>query len=161
MVDVYRPPKGEAIRKQIDAALVAARARRNGGRGGIRTHGGLPHARFRVECLKPDSATLPLRKRTSNPPTPKASAWQTLNVQHQTSNASITQISVCGGRLCLGANSTSWTLRGEFLHEPCQPWQTGLFASRSKKMLQFSSCHVWQVYCILCVHTDSHAITCC
>src|SRR6266704_3876685 len=30
-----------------------------GGRGGIRTHGGLPHARFRVECLKPDSATLP------------------------------------------------------------------------------------------------------
>src|SRR5260370_42201203 len=33
--------------------------RRIGGRGGIRTHGGLPHARFRVECLKPDSATLP------------------------------------------------------------------------------------------------------
>src|SRR6266516_7936281 len=30
-----------------------------GGRGGIRTHGGFPHARFRVECLKPDSATLP------------------------------------------------------------------------------------------------------
>ena len=29
------------------------------GRGGIRTHGGFPHARFRVECLKPDSATLP------------------------------------------------------------------------------------------------------
>ena len=34
-----------------------------GGRGGIRTHGGFPHARFRVECLKPDSATLPLRKK--------------------------------------------------------------------------------------------------
>ena len=33
-----------------------------GGRGGIRTHGGLPHARFRVECLKPDSATLPREK---------------------------------------------------------------------------------------------------
>ena len=32
---------------------------RNSGRGGIRTHGGSPHARFRVECLKPDSATLP------------------------------------------------------------------------------------------------------
>jgi hypothetical protein len=32
---------------------------RRGGRGGIRTHGGFPHARFRVECLKPDSATLP------------------------------------------------------------------------------------------------------
>ena len=37
--------------------------RRDGGRGGIRTHGGFPHARFRVECLKPDSATLPLRKK--------------------------------------------------------------------------------------------------
>ena len=32
---------------------------KSGGRGGIRTHGGSPHARFRVECLKPDSATLP------------------------------------------------------------------------------------------------------
>ena len=37
------------------------------GRGGIRTHGGFPHARFRVECLKPDSATLPLgEKKTPN-----------------------------------------------------------------------------------------------
>jgi hypothetical protein len=35
------------------------RKNQDGGRGGIRTHGGLPHARFRVECLKPDSATLP------------------------------------------------------------------------------------------------------
>ncbi len=35
---------------------------RDNGRGGIRTHGGFPHARFRVECLKPDSATLPRRK---------------------------------------------------------------------------------------------------
>jgi hypothetical protein len=35
---------------------------RNGGRGGIRTHGGFPHARFRVECLKPDSATLPIAR---------------------------------------------------------------------------------------------------
>jgi hypothetical protein len=32
------------------------------GRGGIRTHGGFPHARFRVECLKPDSATLPIAR---------------------------------------------------------------------------------------------------
>ena len=32
----------------------------DGGRGGIRTHGRfLADARFRVECLKPDSATLP------------------------------------------------------------------------------------------------------
>ena len=37
------------------------------GRGGIRTHGGFPHARFRVECLKPDSATLPKgQKKTPN-----------------------------------------------------------------------------------------------
>src|SRR5438045_8006796 len=35
---------------------------RRGGRGGIRTHGGFPHARFRVECLKPDSATLPIAR---------------------------------------------------------------------------------------------------
>ncbi len=32
------------------------------GRGGIRTHGEFPHARFRVECLKPDSATLPVAR---------------------------------------------------------------------------------------------------
>ena len=33
----------------------------NGGRGGIRTHGWLlANARFRVECLQPDSATLPI-----------------------------------------------------------------------------------------------------
>ena len=42
------------------------------GRGGIRTHGGLPHARFRVECLKPDSATLPKRQKKRRTP----------NVQH-------------------------------------------------------------------------------
>src|SRR5438552_10324389 len=35
------------------------RGSNRGGRGGIRTHGELPHTRFRVECLKPDSATLP------------------------------------------------------------------------------------------------------
>jgi hypothetical protein len=34
-----------------------------GGRGGIRTHGRfLADARFRVECLKPDSATLPKKR---------------------------------------------------------------------------------------------------
>jgi hypothetical protein len=30
-----------------------------------------------------------------------------------------------------------------------------------QKMLQFYTCHVRPSYCILCVHTDSHAITCC
>jgi hypothetical protein len=53
-----------------------------GGRGGIRTHGGFPHARFRVECLKPDSATLPsvLKKR------------RTPNVEHPILNATVFQI---------------------------------------------------------------------
>src|SRR5205823_14676791 len=61
------------------------------GRGGIRTHGGFPHARFRVECLNPDSATLPLRKKER----------RTVNVQHPTSNANITQTSCLrGGRAC-------------------------------------------------------------
>jgi hypothetical protein len=52
----------------IAAAIPAKqRAKQDGGRGGIRTHGGFPHSRFRVECLKPDSATLPIEeKRTSN-----------------------------------------------------------------------------------------------
>src|SRR2546423_103092 len=50
-----------------------------GGRGGIRTHGGFPHARFRVECLKPGSATLPRQKKER----------RTFNVQHPTSNASL------------------------------------------------------------------------
>src|SRR5438132_10463295 len=40
-------------------SLCASLQAKAGGRGGIRTHGGLPQARFRVECLKPDSATLP------------------------------------------------------------------------------------------------------
>jgi hypothetical protein len=39
------------------------------GRGGIRTHGGFPHARFRVECLKPDSATLPKGQKNAERPT--------------------------------------------------------------------------------------------
>src|SRR6267143_2225557 len=46
--------------RRWDAFMPSRISRRfSGGRGGIRTHGGLPHARFRVECLKPDSATLP------------------------------------------------------------------------------------------------------
>src|SRR5438067_2461781 len=55
-----------------------------GGRGGIRTHGGLPHARFRVECLKPDSATLPEVR--SKHPTPNAER-PTANVQCLTATA--------------------------------------------------------------------------
>src|SRR5206468_7801535 len=57
---------------------------RNGGRGGIRTHGGFPHARFRVECLKPDSATLPSRQKKR----------RTRNVQHTTSNATVSRLGV-------------------------------------------------------------------
>src|SRR5438093_10136687 len=57
---------------------------RNGGRGGIRTHGGFPHARFRVECLKPDSATLPSKQKKR----------RTRNVQHTTSNATVSRLGV-------------------------------------------------------------------
>src|SRR6266516_927891 len=48
-----------SCRRRYHRDSSASKAGRLGGRGGIRTHGGLPHARFRVECLKPDSATLP------------------------------------------------------------------------------------------------------
>src|SRR5207247_10864260 len=54
------------------------------GRGGIRTHGGFPHARFRVECLKPDSATLPSKQKKR----------RTRNVQHTTSNATVSRLGV-------------------------------------------------------------------
>src|SRR5215470_15187717 len=62
----------EYYKRQLPSQTAAKRARatpqvQNGGRGGIRTHGGFPHARFRVECLKPDSATLPpVKKKTPN-----------------------------------------------------------------------------------------------
>src|SRR5439155_6777644 len=42
------------------SGLPRAQLKTRRGRGGIRTHGEFPHARFRVECLKPDSATLPI-----------------------------------------------------------------------------------------------------
>jgi hypothetical protein len=57
---------------------LTGQGKKTDGRGGIRTHGPVVRdARFRVECLKPDSATLPKggRKR------PMA------KVQHPTSNA--------------------------------------------------------------------------
>ena len=48
------------------------------------------------------------KKRTSNPPTPKASAWQALNLQHATSKASITQDILSARRPCsLAAASTA------------------------------------------------------
>src|SRR5215475_6214552 len=54
------------------------------GRGGIRTHGGFPHARFRVECLKPDSATLPRQKQNVEPA--YAKGFGVASVQPPTSN---------------------------------------------------------------------------
>ena len=56
----------EAAGQKLDVFIVLA------GDGTIRraaedsNHGGLPYARFRVECLKPDSATLPEAGGTSN-----------------------------------------------------------------------------------------------
>ena len=52
--------KGKPVRAAPDDAWDF---QSGGGRGGIRTHGRfLADARFRVECLKPDSATLPFCK---------------------------------------------------------------------------------------------------
>src|SRR5437773_11106585 len=51
----------------VSFRVVRGRCGENRGRGGIRTHGGFPHARFRVECLKPDSATLPVTKKNVEP----------------------------------------------------------------------------------------------
>ena len=150
------------------------------GRGGIRTHGGLPHARFRVECLKPDSATLPCRnKKTSKPACAKKlrrGKRRTSNIQSAFASCygapgiecnclrqlgvqrwaldSLPAVALCEGWVQrLYWRPFAWISRAD--------WQTGLSASRSKKMLQLNACHVWQVYCILYVHTDSHAITCC
>src|SRR5215831_3618011 len=132
--------------------LISNRLQFTSGRGGIRTHGGFPHARFRVECLKPDSATLPLRDK------------KTPNAQRRTSNIE------CN---FLRLDVERWALDVERLGADCcvpsraaqtrnsERWQTGLSALRSKKMLQFKACHVGPTYCILYVHTDSHAITCC
>ena len=60
-----------------------------GGRGGIRTHGGLPHARFRVECLKPDSATLPSPRNLRT-----VRAGRAVNVEYRTLNASWLSVQV-------------------------------------------------------------------
>ena len=146
---------------------LAAVHRRNG-RGGIRTHGGLPHARFRVECLKPDSATLPCRnmkmskpacaknlgvasveRRTSNPPSQVATARQESNAtvfDNCAFSVGRRTLSICIELIPLG-----------FAERPGR--QDCL--CRSKKMLQFRACKVRPTYCILYIHTDSHAITCC
>src|SRR4029077_14396240 len=58
-------------------------------------------------------------KRTSNPRTPKASAWQALNVQHPTQTA--TRSCLRGGGDLLGA--AGWVSRGESLHVPRRPGQ--------------------------------------
>src|SRR6266516_4423437 len=81
------------------APIAAANpAKQDGGRGGIRTHGGFPHARFRVECLKPDSATLPSGARKRRVP----------NVEHPISNATLFQIGRSAFmQSCLAAARTS------------------------------------------------------
>ena len=109
-----------------------------GGRGGIRTHGGFPHARFRVECLKPDSATLP------------PGETKTPNDQRPTSNIE------CN---CL----RHWAFSvGRWKLSVCIQTPSGLVSAPGpEKMLQFLTCQGCPDYCILCVQPDSHAITCC
>src|SRR6266404_2374581 len=88
----------------ITASEAANPAEQDGGRGGIRTHGGFPHARFRVECLKPDSATLPCRKKNVEPAYAKsfgvASAERPTQVSRRRS-------CLRGGRGLLAAISTA------------------------------------------------------
>src|SRR5207253_6447668 len=72
-----RPNTGSVVMQSRYAISLSPQSYEVNGRGGIRTHGGFPHARFRVECLKPDSATLPQNGRKR----------RTLNVQHPTLNA--------------------------------------------------------------------------
>src|SRR5438874_1455354 len=131
----------------ITPIAAANPAKQDGGRGGIRTHGGFPHARFRVECLKPDSATLP--------------QWQekTSNAQRRTSNLECNSVRhwafgvgrfICQAKyyLCFQYNDgVAW---GDMRCAPASP-----------KMLQFLTCHARGRGCILCVQPDSHAITCC
>jgi hypothetical protein len=79
------------------------------------------------------------------------------NVEQSTSNIERpTQVSRRRSGLRHG-----WTSRGGFPRDPCRHCQPEFSASRGQKMLQFSACHVCRAYCILYVHTDSHAITCC
>src|SRR5262245_18964747 len=52
---------------------------------------GFPTLDFESSALNRTQPPFLDEKRTSNPPTPKVSTWQALNVQHPTYNASITQ----------------------------------------------------------------------
>jgi hypothetical protein len=87
-----------------------------------------------------------VERRTSNPPSQVATA-------RQASNATVFEI-------------RRWALDVERYIQPIA-WlaPTGLadriLCLTRLKMLQLKACHVWQSYCILYVHTDSHAITCC
>ena len=131
----------------ITPIAAANPAKQDGGRGGIRTHGGFPHARFRVECLKPDSATLP--------------QWQekTSNAQRRTSNLECN--SVRHGRLALDVSSVRRNTTSVFSTTMGAAWGDMRCAPASPKMLQFLTCHALGRGCILCVQPDSHAITCC
>src|SRR5206468_4704499 len=107
---------------------------RNGGRGGIRTHGGFPHARFRVECLKPDSATLPSKQKKR----------RTRNVQHTTSNATVSRLGVQRWALDVERLSSG---KPPASHAPPAVGKSILSLQRRarprvpEKMLQFLACH--------------------
>jgi hypothetical protein len=108
------------------------------GRGGIRTHGGFPHARFRVECLKPDSATLPEEgKGTSNAERPTSNVeckrLRKLDVSRGGASGICRHTFPAGRILCVTAPKNV-TILG-------LPWLPGLLH-------------------IVCPR-DSHAITCC
>src|SRR6266542_3624096 len=126
-------------------------AKQDGGRGGIRTHGGFPHARFRVECLKPDSATLPQWQKNSEPA--YAESFGVASAQRPTSNIE------CNHVRCWTLSVGRWMFRlsrqKRILLQAWRPRCCG------KKMLQFYACHACARGCILYIQPDSHAITCC
>ena len=76
---------------------------------------------------------------------------RTPNVEHPTLNATFLDWAFRVGR---------WTMEVCIPDNPAAAARTRALL-QSKKMLQLKACHVWQAYCILYVHTDSHAITCC
>ena len=57
---------GSQVLPETPSPLASKLTRGDGGEGGIRTLGELPHVGFQDRCIKPDSATSPLRGASLN-----------------------------------------------------------------------------------------------
>ena len=82
---------------------------------------------------------------------------RTPNVEHPTSNATLSDI----GRSALDVSSVRRNTTSVFSTTMGAAWGDMRCAPASPKMLQFLTCHALGRGCILCVQSDSHAITCC